>query len=362
MMQHSHHFRDFRMSGDLTLKAPVVRAMSIREIRDELKKRGVDMTGCLEKEDLVALLLANWHMALPHQEPSPAAGVPIRSGSGCPPTASMGGGGSTGSSLPATAVGNRCSSRPPAAAAGSSSIGSCQQHGRGRSSGGSGQSSRQKYMESVGLCSPCEHCSNEGKMLHCSECGSGCYCSKACQVACWPEHKKTCKQRVEIRQRAEDAMGAGMVKALRTWTDHNVHWLSYMATALLWLPPPPRYATHVLFLELHCDNSTEAKPKFAVRSHKVITLEQLNAYRAESSGGPGVMPEGPPDEMLILLVCTTTSSGGTASTSPTGLPHRQMSLMESVSLGLDLQSDLLTGRQKLPSLARIVAELSKFSS
>ena len=59
------------MNGDTADEASALRAMPIREIRDELKKRGVDTTGCLEKEDLVALLLANWCMV-----PSNARGSP----------------------------------------------------------------------------------------------------------------------------------------------------------------------------------------------------------------------------------------------------------------------------------------------
>ena len=236
--------RDIEMNGDTRAEASAVRAMPIRAIRDELKKRGVDMTGCLEKEDLVALLLANWCMVpSSNADPAPSATAAADHVSG-----------------------SRGGSRPPTAGSSTSQqdwrSGTCKTHAE----------SRGYYI--------CEHCSNKGKMLHCSKCGTGSYCSKECQVACWPEHKKICQQVMEAKERAKETVGTGTMKAFTAWAERSMHLLAYMATAMLWLPAPPLYASHAVYLELHCNNSLTAKPKFAVQSHTVVTLEQLCAKAA----------------------------------------------------------------------------------
>ena len=321
------------MNGDAPVEAS---AMPIREIRDELKKRGVDMTGCLEKEELVALLLANWCMAPSHEEPPcspPVAG----------PTSSGGGGGST---LPSAE--GPCT-RPPSVAEPSQDSGSGPSH--------------KKKAESVGYYK-CEHCSKKGeKMSHCSKCGTGNYCSKECQAARWPDHKKVCKQRMEAKQRqtqkADDTLGAGMVTAFTAWATRNRHWLTHLAAATL--PAPPRNDSHVLYLDLHCCKSSpdgEAKPRFALQGHYVITREKLYEMTAPA-GGPGPLPAGPPDRMLVFLVCTSSSSA--AVPSPGAKKVALMTLMRSVGLDPSSQSDVEAGRMKLTSPDSLFAVLSQLS-
>ena len=337
------------MNGDTPVEALAVRAMPIREVRDELKKRDVDMTGCLEKDDLVALLLANWRTALSHEElpSSPPAVGPTGSSCESASLASVGAGGSRSSPAPAAA--------DPSSSGSLGSRGSCSPAASGSSESGQ---SRKKRMESQGYYI-CSHCFKKGKILHCGKCGAGGYCSKECQVAHWPEHKKVCKQLMDDNQRAKDAMGAGRVKALKTWADRNKDLLTFMAAATLWLPAPPRNTSHVLILDLHCeDSSPEARPKFAMQRYLVLTLEQMYEITAPT-GGPGPLPEGPPDRMLILMICTSSSSG-VANTAP-DRPKNVLSLMKSVRLDPAVQSRLATGRLKLPPLAEIVAQLSQSS-
>ena len=346
------------MGGDNPIEASAVRAMPIRAIRDALKQRDVDMTGCLEKEDLVALLLANWCMVPSHDHEEPPSS-PTAAG----PTISSGG----GSPLPSEADVGSSTPAPTAADPSGGGRGSCPLTAAGSSGsqqdGGSGPSHR-KLAGSLGFYTyRCEHCSNKGgKMLHCSKCGTGGYCSKECQVAHWPEHKKVCKQRIEAEQRAEVILGAGVVKAfskaLKAWIHRNMHWLTLMAAAGLWLPDPPLYTSHVLCLDIHSDFSQEARPKFAVKNHDVVTLEELYEITAPS-GGPGPLPDGPPDRALIFLVCASNSSEAT-SFSP-GRPENVMSVMKSVGLDADTRSHLATGRLKLPPLAEIAAQLSQWS-
>lgn len=323
------------MSVEPPVEVSAVRAMPIREIRNELNKRGVNMAGCLEKSELVALLLENWHLEPSHTVPPPPAAGPTSGGGGG--GASAGDGGSS-STLPSTGRSSSGSSgsQPPAGSSGSGSV-------------------RVKRMS---LNKPCENCSNDqGKMLHCSTCGSGAYCSKECQVACWPDHKKVCKLRMEAKQEAK-GMAAHMGVALRAWSDRSLHSLTCLAAATLWLPGPPRNASHILLLELHCENTSAAKPKFAVQSHKVITLEEAYKYVLESSHGD--LSNGPPNRMLVCLAWTTWCNSKTASSSPSG-PKQRMSCITPVELGPSLQSDLATGRQELPSLDSLIAELSQFS-
>ena len=330
------------MNGDTPAEASAVRALPIREIRDELRKRGVDLAGCLEKDDLVALLLANWHTAPSHEEaPSPHAAAP---------TSSSSGGGR--SPLPSAAG---SSDRPPPTAGGSGNS----QDGGTRGS----RPSRTKSTESVGYYK-CEHCSKKGeKMSHCSKCGTGNYCSKECQAARWPDHKKVCKQRMEAKQRqtqkADDTLGTGMVTAFTAWATRNRHWLTHLAAATL--PAPPRNDSHVLYLELHCCKSSpdgEAKPRFALQGHYVITLERLYEMTAPA-GGPGPLPAGPPDRMLVFMVCT--SSSLEAVPSPGAKKVALMTLMRSVGLDPSLQSDLEGGRMKLTPLDSLFAVLSQLS-
>lgn len=69
----------------------------------------------------------------------------------------------------------------------------------------------------------------EGAMMRCSSCRSSQYCSKACQVAHWKEHKKVCGQRV----RARASLAASPLAALsptfnRDWSK----WAGGMANML----------------------------------------------------------------------------------------------------------------------------------
>jgi hypothetical protein len=41
----------------------------------------------------------------------------------------------------------------------------------------------------------CDICSNTGKMQVCGGCKQRKYCSRACQVKDWPQHKKVCKKK-----------------------------------------------------------------------------------------------------------------------------------------------------------------------
>ena len=308
-----HRFK-FSMNGDTPVEP--LRAMPIREIRDELNKRGVDMTGCLEKDDLVALLLANCRMAPSHADLPPAA---------------------TAATVPVS--GSR-GSRPPVTGSGQD--------------GWSGPSCK-KLLESQ-VFYRCSNCSNKGeKMSHCSKCSTGNYCSKECQIACWPEHKKICKQLTEAKQSVEDTMGTGRVKALKAWADRNMHLLAYMAAATLWLPAPPLYASHVLHLELHCDDSSDSRPKFTVQNHSLITRERLCALTADE-GEPDPLPPGPQDRMLVYVACTCCEEA--APSSPVRHSSNVMMLVKSVVLSSSSQTDLASGKLKLPSLADLTAELS----
>lgn len=41
----------------------------------------------------------------------------------------------------------------------------------------------------------CDVCTENDSHFSCSRCKSSNYCSKKCQVAAWPDHKKNCKKK-----------------------------------------------------------------------------------------------------------------------------------------------------------------------
>ena len=191
------------MSSDLSA---VCAAMSVRDLQKELRERGVNTASCIEKADLVRLLLTNWDTEA-RPQPQPAA-------------------------MDSSADGDVSA-----------------QQGRIR-----------KLKFSCEACGKAhEQLGNAagGKLLRCSRCNGPHYCSKACQVADWPAHKSLCQKRQTADKSFADSAGMEVAAAYVAWLRRFEQLIVEAAAKLLWPAPhlPPRNRSHGLLLYVPYDNS-----------------------------------------------------------------------------------------------------------
>ena len=216
------------MNSDLTA---VLAAMSVRELRKELRERGVNTASCIEKADLVQLLITNWDVEAkppPPPEDSPGTGATRVQQQGPPHTNTF----------------------------------TCQACGRGDGRHGNG-------------------------LLKCGKCNGAHYCSKECQVAHWPAHRLECKEIQLGRQCFADSVGMEVSTAYKAWFKRFKLLIAEAAAALLWPAPhfSPRNRSHGLLL--HVTYNSSKPPRFQVGAVEELTMEAMSAMMVSADGGDG---------------------------------------------------------------------------
>ena len=233
----------------------VIAAMSVRDLHKELRERGIDTAACIEKADLVHLLVSNWEAP----QPQPAA----RSAAGT----------------------SRVQQGPPRG-----TLFLCQACGRPDGVAG-------------------------GKLLNCSKCNWAHYCSKECQVAAWPAHKSRCKELQAGKQVFADRLGTEVATAFNAWIKRIRPLLIDVAAAVLWPAPhlPPRNRSHGLRMFVSYDDSTKP-PRFKVDLLDELELGELDAWMARANGGeafrwPLLAPD-PDPGLEVMKVAVMIGQGG----------------------------------------------------
>lgn len=290
------------MNSDLSA---VFSAMSVRQLKKELSEKGIDASSCIEKSELVHLLVTNRDVeARQRQQPQPAAVVAASS-----------------------AAGN--TSEP---------------HGKHR------------LCMACGKEQGCQQCHGmEGKMLRCNQCKAAYYCSKACQVADWPTHKVRCKLLQEDKQRFADSVGTEMATAYAAWLKRIDSLIADALTVALFPAPHflPRNRTHGLML--HVTSTSNSKPpRFKIELCDEFTLEEICAFLTRPDAEPpqpeSLWPAGPPDadihaETMRAVIFSTF-----------GKTKMVRSVQHSMTGGL--VASIKAGRFKLPSVKEIIAKIN----
>ncbi|KAG1678394.1 hypothetical protein FOA52_015161 [Chlamydomonas sp. UWO 241] len=224
-----------------TADAPDASGWSGRRLRDEAQRLGSDARGCVEKQDLVTLVIN-------HQQSTPAAAA--RSGG---QTAGRAHGfgveelGSSGSAGPSVAL-------------------------------------FVNYFDTA----QCENCSKIGadvghKLLKCSGCRAAYYCSKECQNESWKSgaHKKICKQNQADKAVGAESGQAEVFAAIKKWVKKMKIVLTVTACSAL-LVLTPKIATYALVLRLE---HVPSKPfKFKLQKSEVLTKDELLATYEHGCG------------------------------------------------------------------------------
>ena len=270
----------------------------------ELRERGVDTASCIERADLVQLLLTNWDV---QDKPQP----------------------------------------PPAAIA---------------SSAADNVSVQQDPPQDVSMLRACQACSGTlgngagGKLLKCSRCNGAYYCSKVCQVADWPAHKSQCQtlqlRDVTSRQAVANKVGTEAAAAYETWAKHVQPLIWEAAAAVLWPGAPHlplRNRSHGLLLHVTYDDSSEP-PRFKVERFEVPTQEELSARTATVLGGRDIpWPDVPPGAMgmKVVLFCS----------------FGRLLVLRAIPLGFTsaLVTEIKDGKRKLPSTEETFAKINTLS-
>ena len=280
-------------------------AMGIRQLREELRSRGVDTSGCLYKTDLVALLLENMALA-PAAAPCPTEPQPAASGQGVP----------------------REGVAPRSSVAGSSS-----------SSGAGNQATRQK--ERMFMCQTCMKRDEGVELLKCSKCKNAHYCSKECQIAGWPAHKPICQMNQKMKKIATETLGPEASAAFEAWLKRIKPLATIAGASALW---PSRADTHVLVLSFVQDQQQGSQlPTFSVLpEYEIMTIEEANELLAHVGGifGGGPQPPAPPGRTLVVLV-----SDFQIRLFSTGLPP-------------NVQADIRSGKRVFPHVSACVQLLN----
>ncbi|KAG1663884.1 hypothetical protein FOA52_014697 [Chlamydomonas sp. UWO 241] len=239
---------------------------SVRQLRDELARLGIDGRGCAEKRELVDLVLVR------HQQQSaPGFGLSAQDGG-------QGAGRATGDADASSSV--RAGPSAP---------------GRGRTN----------FDAAV-----CLHCRKRRadchKLFSCSGCKTVYYCSKECQNESWRNggHKQVCKQTQAAKAIMAEAGQAEMCDAFAKWIKKMTALLNFTANSALLGAGTSRIATHALVLQL--DHVPSVPLQFKVQTVEVLTKAEVFATIQHEH--EGVMPELPcwdlpdPDRRTAVVV------------------------------------------------------------
>ncbi|KAG1663880.1 hypothetical protein FOA52_014693 [Chlamydomonas sp. UWO 241] len=224
-------------TGDVADEDATPSCWSVRQLRDELTRLGIDARGCVEKRELVDLVVE-------HQHSASAAASSVPDG---------GQAGEAGHRLPTAPSGTR--PRP-----------------------------RFKTAQS---------CAPTAKLFSCSGCKFAHYCCKECQNESWQNggHKQFCKGQQAAKAFIAGAGHANMYGLLEKWAKKMSLLLSITASSVL-LVPTPRIATHALVLRM--DHVPSMPLKLKVRTFEVMTKAELCANFESERGLPLLPPWNPP--------------------------------------------------------------------
>ncbi|KZP10743.1 hypothetical protein FIBSPDRAFT_937856 [Athelia psychrophila] len=136
----------------------------------------------------------------------------------------------------------------------------------------------------------------------CQNCSIAHYCNRDCQRADWPNHKKVCKRRAEIREliRASSAEAAldstGQILDLRPAERKLKQWISHiyqayrtllaytLINALTLQTTPDRCMTHMLYIALKQTSHKDAPRYFAVEELSFRSISEALQLAEPNSG------------------------------------------------------------------------------
>ncbi|KAG1663888.1 hypothetical protein FOA52_014701 [Chlamydomonas sp. UWO 241] len=208
---------------------------SVRQLRDELARLGIDARGCVEERELVDLVVGHQQHGVPATAPSAPDG--------------------------------------------------------GQAAGSSGRGGPSEAPHGVSInAAMCENCLKRRRDGHrlfsCSGCKSVYYCSKECQNETWRNggHKRVCKQRQAAKALMAEAGQAHIFAAFAKWLKKTHIFMATTAASALLYVGTSRIATHTLML---CLDYVPSMPL----NFKVHTFEVLIKAELVSIQGEGVLPE-----------------------------------------------------------------------
>ncbi|KAI0074651.1 hypothetical protein K474DRAFT_1516669 [Panus rudis PR-1116 ss-1] len=133
----------------------------------------------------------------------------------------------------------------------------------------------------------CNYCYNKfekEKLKRCSRCRFVKYCSRDCQKAAWPTHKRGCSDRFQ-KTLAVNKTAAQVNRDITTWLDFWRNSVTYWALIAMDLANSPRdkLATHCFFIELDYRPNQPTKAQiFQLSDAAVLTREEFAKYMRDS--------------------------------------------------------------------------------